>query len=191
MSRDIPEFADLRQLAKNRRGFSGSWPIARMVRLQEILDRQSTGTGHGTDDQAQLDAASDREVHFNMEFGLDETGIMYCSIGIRTTLAMICQRSLEPFELNIERDSTLGLIENMDDDAALPEQYEPYLIQETPFKLVTLIEDELILALPLVPVKEGEPVHQGFGLEIPDEAVAEDKNPFAVLGQLKQTKDRN
>lgn len=185
MSRDIPEFADLRQLARTGRGFEGSWPLARMPRALAIL-KQLNGSIKPTEPAAGSGNET-AEVTFTMQFDVDAQGIAFCEIRIMATLQLVCQRSLEYFSQRIDRQSALGLIETMDDDVSLPDRYEPYLISETPFKLVTIIEDELILALPLVPVKPGEePVDLTFGSTETDETTIEDKpNPFAALASLK------
>ncbi len=185
MSRDIPEFADLRQLARTGRGFKGSWPVARMPRVLAILKQLNESIKPTSGEQ--FAANENADVAFTMQFDVDVQDIRFCEIGIETQLQLICQRSLERYNECIDRQSALGLIDSMDEDVSLPDRYEPYLISETPFKLVTIIEDELILALPLVPVKPGEdPVDLTFGGDETDQTTIEDKpNLFAALASLK------
>ena len=49
-------------------------------------------------------------------------------------------------------------IEDESEEAALPQGYEPLLIADGQVNLADVIEDELILALPVVPLKPGEPL---------------------------------
>ena len=49
-------------------------------------------------------------------------------------------------------------IEDESEEAALPPGYEPLLIADGQVNLADVIEDELILALPVVPLKPGEPL---------------------------------
>ncbi len=67
----------------------------------------------------------------------------------------------------------------------MPGDYEPLLTTDGALHLADVVEDELILALPAVPVKPGaeyqEPVFAGA---VRDDA-KESKNPFAVLQNLK------
>jgi uncharacterized protein len=69
-----------------------------------------------------------------------------------TRLHMICQRCLEPMEQPLEVDRHFRFVsseqaaETEDDQAE-----EDLLVASTSFDALTLIEDELILALPLVP----------------------------------------
>jgi uncharacterized protein len=103
-----------------------------------------------------------------------------------TTVALSCQRCLQRLSqgLRVERsflfvrdeDEAARLDEESDDDVlALPRQLDA----------VALIEDELILALPLVPRHAVCPEP----LLNPDAALADTapaQNPFAVLAQLRK-----
>ena len=82
----------------------------------------------------------------------------------------------------------LGLILDEADEAGLPPDYEPLLVPaDGMLRPADMVEDELILALPVVPMKPGtEEAEQGA--EWP--ATADDDmqaNPFAALAALKQT----
>ena len=64
-----------------------------------------------------------------------------------------CQRSLQPFVLPARVEQTLGLIREEAEEAGLPPGYEPLLVPEDGRIVpIDLVEDELILALPVVPV---------------------------------------
>ncbi|KAA1446822.1 hypothetical protein F1E15_26235, partial [Escherichia coli] len=73
---------------------------------------------------------------------------------------------------------------------ALPEEYEPIDVNEFgEIDLLAMIEDEIILSLPVVPVHDSEHCEVSeadmvFG-ELPLEA--EKPNPFAVLASLKKS----
>jgi len=53
------------------------------------------------------------------------------------------------------------LLAREEDAAALPEQREPLLLEHGTLQPRKVIEDELLLALPLVPVKPGSEILQG------------------------------
>ena len=62
----------------------------------------------------------------------------------------------------------------------LPEQYDPLLLDETSIELGSLIEDELTLALPIVPMHE--PDECSFDpelIEVREQAVAAEQEPTA------------
>jgi uncharacterized protein len=83
----------------------------------------------------------------------------------------------------------LGLITDEADEAGLPEGYEPLLVTDGSLRLADVIEDELILAIPAVPVKPGtEYVQRAWG-DAPDETdVTTQPNPFAALKELKKAR---
>ena len=72
--------------------------------------------------------------------------------------------------------------------AAVPDEYEAFLYDTEELDLVNLIEDELILSLPLAVYSPDSPEQLRFGPEIVEQ---EEKkpNPFAVLAQLKQNSE--
>lgn len=154
-----------------RRSFMGTLPVASMHRLCGVL------------------ASNGGEVEFELEFGRDELGTAYLDVRAKAPLTMICQRSLEPFELMVTVDNRLGLIKSEREESGLSPGCEPLLIEDDGKLLpVDVIEDELLLALPLVPVNPDS--------ELPEEvtnpgsdAVADQgrtDNPFAVLRELKK-----
>jgi uncharacterized protein len=73
------------------------------------------------------------------------------------------------------------------------ESEEDLLVMEPHFDLLAVLEDELLMALPLVPMHEQcptQPVMQSQQSEAQEQALvqAEKPNPFAVLAQLKDKK---
>ncbi len=121
------------------------------------------------------------------EFGRDALGTGYVELRLEADLELLCQRSLEPFVLPVQVFQRLGFITDEAQEAALPEGYEPVLLDaEGGVRLPELIEDELLLALPSYPVKPETDV-----LEVswpPDVAMEEPEptaNPFAALVSLK------
>jgi uncharacterized protein len=108
---------------------------------------------------------------------------------VHTTLTQICQRCLEPVEVEVQvtREfrfvETEALAEQQDDECE-----EDLLVTSRDFDLSALIEDEVLLALPLVPLHEVCPVKIKMAVADKDfDAPAEKPNPFAVLAHLKKT----
>ena len=126
-------------------------------------------------------ATTEGEVDYELDFDKDEFGISRVHVRATANLPLICQRTLETFAFPVNVDARLGLIVNEDDEAGLPSGYEPLLVDQAGLRPVDVIEDELILALPLVPVKPGtqeierEWAHEG------EREVEAKPNPFAVL----------
>lgn len=157
-------------MVANQRRFEGSVPLAQMPRLVEVL------------------ADSDGECRYVVEFYRDPLKIDVMHIQLSASLPLICQRSLERFVHQVEIDQRLGLISEESQEAAMPEGMEAVLVDRGgDVSPLELIEDELLLAVPLVPVSpnaselDPEWVHE--------EALEEDKpNPFAALQTLKDHK---
>ena len=110
------------------------------------------------------------------------------------TVWQTCQRCLEPVSESIEVDRTLRFVAGEDEAARLDEESEEDVLALTrTLDLPTLVEDELILALPIVP----RHVMCPRPLDVPAGAsgeVAQDRSggaesnehPFAVLQSLKR-----
>lgn len=131
-------------------------------------------------------ARDDGEVRFDLEFGRDEFEVAYLRLQAHGQLPLECQRTLDVFELEVSIDQRLGLIVREEDEAALPPGFEPLLIASNELKLADVIEDELILALPVIPTKPGSEAESeaAYSTMPPDEA----SGPFAELAQLKKTR---
>jgi uncharacterized protein len=67
---------------------------------------------------------------------------------------LVCQRCLEPFEARVESPVRVALVANDPDADRVPEDFEPVQTQSGWFDLHEMVEDELLLALPLVPLHE-------------------------------------
>ena len=155
-----------------RRSFEGTLPIATMSRLCEVL------------------ASADGVVQFELDFGRDSLGISYVDVRAQASLALVCQRTLEPFVLPVEVNTRLGLIKLERDEAGLPPDCEPLLVAEDGrLSPADVIEDELLLVLPLVPINPDSSLpDEVTGYDPDDNATGEERseNPFAVLRELKK-----
>jgi uncharacterized protein len=133
-------------------------------------------------------ADSAGECHYALEFGRDEFDVGFLEIRIEAGLPLTCQRTLERFVLPVSTVQRLGLVRDEADEAALPPEYEPVLLDnDGQLRPLELIEDELILALPLVPVKPGTEAVETEVPPTPEEVRT--ANPFAALAALRQHKD--
>lgn len=151
------------------RSFEGSLPLERMSRLKSGL------------------AHTEGDVAYSMQFGRDALGIAYLALHAQASLPLVCQRTLESFVMPVVVDTRLGLIENENDEAALPGDYEALLLDHGHIHPADVIEDELLLALPLIAVKPGSSLPPALDAELaPPTSSARTDNPFAVLGELKK-----
>ena len=87
----------------------------------------------------------------------------------------------------MEIDTRLGLIVDEREEAALPPGYEPLLLeQDGKLDPLATIEDELLLALPLVPVNPDAELPEDVNRPEEEEPSPQDPsdNPFAALRGL-------
>jgi uncharacterized protein len=70
---------------------------------------------------------------------------------IRGELQLVCQRCLETFGWPLQANVDLRLVENEADEAKWLQDYEPYLIADDRLPLHAIVEEEVLLALPLAP----------------------------------------
>ena len=109
-----------------------------------------------------------------------------------TSIPLTCQRCMTPVDSPIKVDQWYRFVAT--EEIAMAEDdesEEDLLVMEPQFDLLAVLEDELIMALPVVPMHEVCPVavqlqtaelDAGAGVA----AGGEKPNPFAVLAQLKK-----
>lgn len=133
-------------------------------------------------------------IKVNLTFGVDKQGeqnITFVKGHIETTLKLQCQRCMEPFNYEIMSDFLLGIIQNLDEVSSLPEQYEPAVAKDNSLALRDLIEDEVILNLPIIP--RHEPDQCNVKMPYSDAGWEDTKgqlSPFHVLASLKDKDKR-
>ncbi|HEY4293040.1 MAG TPA: YceD family protein [Luteibacter sp.] len=169
MSVTLPSSVDAWREVRARRSFQGQLPVSAFSRLGEVV------------------ASTEGDVTYTLDFGRDDFGIAYVAVRAQAALTVICQRSLEPFQLPVEVDARLGLIVEESEEASLPPGYEALLVEEDgKLDPVATIEDELLLALPLVPVNPDYELPDDVNGPGEDDMPSQEKseNPFAALRGL-------
>ncbi|HEY5559391.1 MAG TPA: YceD family protein [Steroidobacteraceae bacterium] len=106
---------------------------------------------------------------------------------IRAGVVQECQRCLRPLRRVLESESRLAFVAR--DDSPVPADHEPVIGDPRRVDLATLIEDELLLAVPLIakhaPGEECRlPALAGAGKWEPAPAAQEMRRPFAGLKDL-------
>lgn len=168
-SKHIPEHIDPFRLAEQKISLSGLLNVENMPRLRESIRESGS------------------KVKVDMTFGMDEQGTTFVQGHLETNLMLICQRCMEPFVYEIITNFTLGIVNTLDEANALPRQYEPVIAKEGELAVLELIEDELILNLPIIP--KHQPEECKVKLPLTDSSWdKEDKgeNPFKVLESIKR-----
>ncbi len=163
-----------------QRSFEGVIPLSSMPRLRDLLEQP------------------DGECRFTLAFDRGVLDVPCVEVRAQAELPLICQRSLQRFLLPVEIVQRLGLVTREEQEAELPEGYEMLMLDaDGTIRPLDLIEDELILAIPVVPMDpRGEPVDLTWSpaaarLGAEETGEAPQKNPFAVLADFRQNRQRD
>jgi uncharacterized protein len=108
-----------------------------------------------------------------------------------TTVPLVCQRCLAPVDTLVASDRWFRFVaDEATADAEDDESEEDLLVVSRDFDLHALIEDELLMEIPVMPVHEVCPTPLQLSSSDEDFQAAEEAkpNPFAVLGALRSRK---
>ena len=127
---------------------------------------------------------TDGSVSYRVEASRGERGQPQLQLSVDGTLALRCQRCLEPMVFPLHFCNALELIADEADltQEELEDDSRDYLQAQKELDVVALIEDEIILALPFAPRHEScSPPAPS-----PDAGPGDEKvSPFAALAALK------
>jgi len=172
MSDRLPEFIEPLRLAELGRVLRGHLSLSRFRRLAQIL------------------SAADGEAEVMLEFGTDERGRPQVTGTVKAELELICQRCLESMRLPVVAEVRLGLVSSEAEEDQLAPGFEAVPVGEGPVSVADIVEDELILGLPLVPMHPQTQCGavEEYALDVGEGAQAPE-SPFAVLASLKKGRE--
>ncbi|MDX1347619.1 MAG: YceD family protein [Thiomicrorhabdus chilensis] len=180
MFEKLPELIDPLYMANHNKHIVARVNQGRLKRLAELV----------------LD--HDRDVMVEMDFFYDKALKMPAySMKLETTLNLECQRSLEAFDYPVKTAVKGVLAESSAVVDEVPDDVEIFELLEERVSLPEWVEDELLLCVPLAPMKEGSSMDyenrsdSTLDEEIELESGSDDQdsqkpNPFAVLQGLKK-----
>lgn len=173
LSTPFPERIDAVKMFAREGSITAELPLARLQRL----------TGQLASDQG--------TVAVDLRFGRDEEGRRVLSGTLDTTVKAACQRCLQEMDLDLHSTLTLFVVDKEEDLQQLRDDQDGVVMPEDGnLDVLALIEDELLLSLPMIPMHDDTACNQVLNAlkeAGPNgEAVAESRpNPFAVLAGLK------
>lgn len=164
MQKPLPESLDfLKQVERNAR-YDGTWPVRDLLRLKPGL----------------LSDAG--EIHARLAF-TTRAGVPCLDGKVQADLELECQRCLETVSTHIEGGFHFGLVTSEAEMALLPAEFEPLLVSEGEQSLIDVIEDELILSLPIVPRHQHD-CSQLLNEQTTDSTDSDTYRPFAGLKDM-------
>lgn len=160
----LPESVDPYRLADENVVLEGEIPLSDFERLVNYLAERSG------------------VVRVKLQFHKGKHNIVIIVGQIQATLAMQCQYCLDPVKVAVNTNLDLVLMDN-DDASGSGEEQDAILLQGDRIELTAIVEDDLILSLPMV-------ARHGSGdcigkLEY-DQTEGPGDRPFAELERLKQ-----
>lgn len=153
------------KLADRGAAFEEQWPIERFTRLCAVLA--------DTSGSVEIKLAFKRE---------NDNIIVTCALA--TQAKLICQRCLTALTASLDVARTYQVVQE-----ELPQMqlaYEPLEVPDQMLDVLALLEDELLLALPIVPMHAQEQC--AVDLVVTGRSVQEEPaaiSPFQVLAQFK------
>lgn len=112
-------------------------------------------------------------------------GVAAGTLAVRATVELTCQRCLAPLRRVLESDSRLAFVAS--DEAPVPAGYEAAACDPQRMDLAALVEDELLLALPLIARHtpgEACALPEAAAAQVMQDGPAATRRPFAGLKDL-------
>lgn len=175
MSAPLPDQIDPWRAVKLGSSFDGEIPLERLPRLAEAV----------------VGAAG--PVRYTLAFGRDSQGRAVARGQVSLSPTLICQRCLEPLTLAVDAPIALALVKAVSEADSLgltaivgvPDGLDPLPLGDEPICPLDLLEDELLLALPQIPLHPSADCPAAGLSPPPPDAAGERDNPFAVLAALR------
>jgi len=147
--------------------YQGKIDLGDLVRLSEFL----------LSDQAKI------AVEFGFSQSDYDTPIVQGRL--KANLAVECQRCLEAMEILLQFD--FNLLVDADDDIVAESSLDTVYSEDGTIDLFEVVEDEIILGLPLVTMHENVACNEFWQTQEQGAEKAIKENPFSVLAKLKTT----
>ncbi len=178
MSGGASKLRDVRRLAEARAEFEFDWDAAQLPGLPSEL------------------CVGDGRVHARLRFGREQ-GFAVADVQLNARLEVVCQRCMEPMQLELQTHSPVLLVESEREAEEAPAGWETFLAPEGRLDFRGLVAEELLLAVPIVPLHPvgsqcaAAPAGSGKDATERPEPIAEATvRPFADLRALLKSADK-
>ncbi|WP_077036787.1 DUF177 domain-containing protein [Pelomonas sp. KK5] len=176
----VPEKLDVENFVKDEAELAGAWPAASLERLADAAAPEQPATGWPA-------------VNWSLKGELREQRRaepqLWMQVEADAEVQLTCQRCLKPVPERVEVSRWFHFVGTEDEAATLDADSEDdVLALPRHLDARELIEDELLLGLPLVPRHEEcpEPLAAPAESDEEEEPFDERPNPFAKLAALKK-----
>ena len=157
-------FIDSLDFAKNGSEINGVIHVTDMSRLLEIM------------------ANPEGDVSYTIRGGADTYGASFLDVTLDGSCQLICQRCLKAMKHPVKVDTRLFLRIQVERDALEDEEDEfDSILAESELVVSNLLEEEILLSLPIAPKHEAGACEANAALQ----GLKEEISPFAALANLK------
>ncbi len=168
----LPRQIDPRKFAQQGIEISGSIELSDLSRLGELL------------------FSSKGQVDAHLTFGIGEQRILNVAGRIDACVENICQRCLGGVSVELNCELNLAILWKEEDAQNLPKHFDPWIVGEGQTDIYQIVEDELLLSLPIVSYHDYECVPNTYfsaGEEEASRVIEQEPrvSPFQALEQLK------
>ncbi len=174
--RTDPRAVPVATLCRDGETLLGAWPLADLPRLAGSLYDAPAASDHVS-----------WQARFGQETPVGRAPQPWLELEARTHVTLQCQRCLQALQEPLAAQRRFLLVASEAEAERLDaESDDDHLVLVPRLDLLALVEDELILELPLVPRHEGvcpEPLPQPAADQEPED---ERPNPFAALAALRK-----
>ena len=170
-SRRVPDLIDPVVMAARQQQLEGVFELSELSRIKASL-----ADGFGT-------------VSFQLLFHRDRKTVVI-SGDVDSVLQLQCQRCMQLMQWPVHSNVSLAVVSSMDEADRLSDAYEPVLLTETKLPLKDIVEEELLLALPVIPQHTGDCPSYAEAMPGSESALTasvdddERYQPFANLSEL-------
>src|SRR5580658_11359858 len=170
MSEGWSKLLDIGHLADGRADIDFTIPLKEFPRVLPLL------------------AAADGEARGRVDFSR-EGRLAVAEVSVAADVTLLCQRCLAPLKWAVKGTGRAALVATATEGERVPEVLETVLAPEHRISTRDLVEEELLLALPLVPRHEddrcaGDEAGARAGQESQAEPAGDTHRPFAQLSEL-------
>jgi uncharacterized protein len=164
----LPNFIDPHAFADKRRQLSGEIALKTFSRLSEAVPE--------TKETVKIELSFFKNKRLTIIQGT-----------LRAEIFVNCQSCLKIMPLPLNITVNLAVLESLAQAEELASEYDPLILDEKKLSLTTIVEDEILLAMP------DFPRHTHVCLETPATPkiveAPKTNNPFSILAPLKNTGD--
>lgn len=124
-------------------------------------------------------------VEYKFDFSTDLEDLCVIHGELHGLLTMCCQRCLKNFKREVRCEFSVSPVKDDAEAKLLPSCYEPIILEDSKFDVLELLEDELILGLPIVAAHDDNELDCIQSIEIVEQEV---NRPFQILHTLQLNK---